>query len=165
MMGKGSSTVQKATKLGEPVAKELGLTLWDVRFEKEGASWFLRYIIDKEGPISFDDCEAFSRRVDKLLDEEDFIEQSYYLDVSSPGIGRELKRDKHFLWSIGKEVRISLIRPDDNGVKTYVGVLTEYVDKTIKLTVNENIVEFPISSLSYIKLNDDKDLEESVENE
>lgn len=164
-MGKGSLTVQKATALGEPVAKELGLALWDVRFEKEGASWFLRYFIDKEEPISFDDCEAFSRRVDKLLDEEDFIEQSYYLDVSSPGIGRELKREKHFLWAIGKEVRASLIRPDENGVKTFVGVLKEYSDKTIKLTVNEEIKEFSISSFSYIKLNDDKDLEENEENE
>ena len=130
-MGKGSVSVQKAAALGEPIAKELGLSLWDVRFEKEGASWFLRYIIDKDSPVTFDDCEAFSRKVDKLLDEEDFIEQSYYLDVSSPGIERELKRDDHFSWSIGKEVKVNLIRPDENGKKLFVGVLNKYENKTI----------------------------------
>lgn len=164
-MGKGSTTVQKAATLGEPVAKELGLSLWDVRFEKEGASWFLRYIIDKDSPVTIDDCEAFSRRIDKLLDEEDFIEQSYYLDVSSPGIGRELKRDKHFELSNGKEVRISLIRPDESGKKKYIGILKDYSDNTVKILADDKEMDFAMSAISFVKLNDDKDLEGMIGNE
>ena len=155
-MGKGSVSVQKAKALGEPIAKELGLSLWDVRFEKEGASWFLRYIIDKETPVTFDDCEAFSRRVDKLLDEEDFIEQSYYLDVSSPGIERELKRDEHFEKSIGKEVKVSLIRPDENGNKLYIGLLNRYENKSVYIFAEGKELVFELSAVSSVKLNDDK---------
>jgi ribosome maturation factor RimP len=155
-MGKGSVSVQKAAALGEPIAKELGLSLWDVRFEKEGASWFLRYIIDKDSPVTFDDCEAFSRKVDKLLDEEDFIEQSYYLDVSSPGIERELKRDDHFSWSIGKEVKVNLIRPDENGNKLFVGVLNKYENKTVYILSDGKELVFQLSDISSVKLNDDK---------
>ncbi len=155
-MGKGSVSVQKATALGEPIAKELGLSLWDVRFEKEGASWFLRYIIDKDTPVTFDDCEAFSRKVDKLLDEEDFIEQSYYLDVSSPGIERELKRDDHFIWSIGKEVKVNLIRPDENGNKLFVGMLNKYENKTVYILTEGKKLVFELSNISSVKLNDDK---------
>ena len=155
-MGKGSVSVQKATAIGEPIAKELGLSLWDVRFEKEGASWFLRYIIDKETPVTFDDCEAFSRRVDKLLDEADFIEQSYYLDVSSPGIERELKREDHFIRSIGKEVKINLIRPDDFGNKLFIGLLNKYENKVVYILNEGKELSFALSDISSVKLNDDK---------
>ena len=90
--GKGGFTVERAEQIARPVLEQLKLTLWDVRFEKEGSVWYLRYFLDKEGGVTIDDCEAFSRAVDPLLDEADPIEQSYTLEVSSPGVERELTR-------------------------------------------------------------------------
>ena len=108
-------TVQRAWSLAEPYARQLGLTLWDVLFVKEGASWYLRYIIDKEGGVTIEDCEALSRAVNDPLDEADFIRQAYYLEVSSPGLCRELKRPEHFAAMAGRPVRVLLIRPRDGG--------------------------------------------------
>ncbi len=84
------NTAQACTKIAEPVAEELGLMLWDVRFEKEGSGWYLRFFIDKDGGVNIEDCENFSRKIDKVLDDADPIEQSYILEVSSPGIERNL---------------------------------------------------------------------------
>ena len=89
---KGGNTVSKVAALAKPIAEELGLSLWDVRFVKEGAQYYLRIFIDKEGGVSVDDCERMSRAIDKPLDELDPIEQSYILEVCSPGIERELSR-------------------------------------------------------------------------
>ena len=91
-----SSIIAKVWDLAEPVARELGLSLWDVRFEKEGASYFLRILIDKEGGVDINSCEAMSRKIDPLLDEADPIPQSYYLEVWSAGMDRTLERDFHF---------------------------------------------------------------------
>ena len=104
--------VQKAWVLAEPYARQLGLTLWDVLFVKEGASWYLRYIIDKEGGVTIDDCEALSRAVNDPLDEADFIREAYYLEVSSPGLCRELKRPEHFAAMNGRPVQILLDSPE-----------------------------------------------------
>ena len=95
-MAKKGSTVSAVYSLVKPVADELGFTLWDVRFEKEGGSWFLRIILDKPGGVDMDDCAEMSRRVDPILDEADPIEQSYYLEVASAGLGRELRTPEHF---------------------------------------------------------------------
>ena len=84
-----------------------------MRFEKEGSSWFLRILIDKDGGVSMDDCENFTRPFNKILDEEDPIPQSYVLEVGSPGLGRELKRPEHFEACINDLIRIKLIRPRD----------------------------------------------------
>ena len=120
--GKGGNTVNTVWQLAEPYAKELGLELWDVRFEKEGADWFLRIFIDKEGGVSIDDCVDMSHAIDKPLDEADPIEQSYCLEVCSPGVERELKRDEHFLKFIGSPVMVKLIRPLENK-REYNGIL------------------------------------------
>ena len=99
-----SSIIETVWKLAEPIAEELGLKLWDVRFEKEGASYFLRIIIDKEGGVDINACEAMSRRLDPLLDEADPIPQSYYLEVWSAGMDRALERDFHFTETLGQKV-------------------------------------------------------------
>lgn len=83
---KKENTTDTAARLAQPLLEELGLTLWDLRFEKEGSLWYLRYFIDKEGGVTIDDCEQFSRAVEKKLDAADPISQSYTLEVSSPGI-------------------------------------------------------------------------------
>ena len=81
------STVDRITELAQPLADELGLFLWDVRFEKEGATWYLRVLIDKDGGVTMEDCENFTRPFNKILDEEDPISQSYVFECGSPGLG------------------------------------------------------------------------------
>lgn len=120
---KKPNTVKIAEEIVQPVLAELGLTLWDTRFEKEGATWYLRYFIDKPGGVNIQDCTDVSRAVDKLLDEADPIEQSYTLEVCSPGIERKFTRDAHFQQYIGHDVTVRLIRPVD-GVRDFVGQLT-----------------------------------------
>ena len=109
--GKGGITVNTVWDIAQPIAESLGLELWDVRFEKEGADWFLRVFIDKDGGVSIDDCVDMSHALDKPLDDADPIEQSYCLEVCSPGLERNLKRDSHFEKCIGKPIQVKLIRP------------------------------------------------------
>lgn len=123
--GKGGNTVTRVWEIAQPIAEELGLVLWDVRFEKEGASWYLRIFIDKDEGVSIDDCVDMSHALDKPLDDADPVEQSYCLEVSSPGIERELKRDFHFEAFIGWDIYVKLIRALD-GQREYTGVLESY---------------------------------------
>ena len=109
----GKNTAETVWKIAEPYIKELGLELWDVRFVKEGAEWYLRIFIDSENGITIDDCEAVSRAIDEPLDIADPIDRSYCLEVSSPGIERELVREEHFERFIGADVMVKMIRPLD----------------------------------------------------
>lgn len=121
--GSPGGTAALTAKLAAPVAEELGLLLWDVRFVKEGASWILRIVIDKEDePVSIDDCVAMSRRMSTLLDEADPIPQSYCLEVTSPGAERELTRPEHFAYYEGWAVAVRLYRPLD-GEREFAGLL------------------------------------------
>ena len=106
----------------EPVVNSLGLTLWDVRFVKEGASYYLRVYIDKEGGVTIDDCADVSRAIDPVIDEADPIDKQYYLEVCSPGVERELTRDWHFTAVEGKRVKIKLFSALD-GKKEFSGTL------------------------------------------
>ncbi len=125
--------MEAVRKLAEPIAAGLGLSLWDVRFVKEGADWFLRIFIDKPGGIGIDDCEAMSRAIDAPLDELNPIEQSYCLEVSSPGINRELTRAEHFAAYPGAAVQVKLIRPREDGARVLTGTLQDYKDGVITL--------------------------------
>lgn len=151
----GKNTVERVWEIVEPIVDSLGLTLWDIRFEKEGSSWFLRIIIDKDGGIAIDDCEAVSRAVDAPLDEADPIPQSYCLEVSSPGIGRKLTRDFHFSAKQGERVLVKLFRPID-GKREFSAVLKNYESGVV--TVSDDSGEelsFDKNDASYIKLDDD----------
>ncbi|MBP5686298.1 MAG: ribosome maturation factor RimP [Clostridia bacterium] len=106
----------------EPVVNSLGLTLWDVRFGKEGASYYLRVYIDKEGGVTIDDCADVSSSIDPVIDEADPIDKQYYLEVCSPGVERELTRDWHFTAVEGKRVKIKLFSATD-GKKEFSGTL------------------------------------------
>ena len=112
-MTKGGNTAAAVEALAAPVVEKLGLELWDIRFLKEGSQWFLRIFIDKPGGVSIDDCVDFTHEINPLLDEADPIEQAYCLEVSSPGIERELTRPEHFQRYEGKRVMIKTIRPFD----------------------------------------------------
>lgn len=153
MAGKGN-TVSRVTEIITPYAEELGLDIWDVRFAKEGTDWFLRIFIDKEGGISIDDCVDLTHAVTKPLDEADPISQSYTLEVSSPGVERELTADKHFEKYIGADVMVRLIRPVNN-VRDYAGKLVSYNGGEITLSLADG-EELKVNKkdTSYVKLDD-----------
>ncbi len=120
---KKKSTAQRVWEMARPLADQLGLRLWDVRFEKEGADWYLRIFIDKEGGVSIDDCVDMTHAINPALDEADPIPQEYLLEVSSPGFERKLVRPEHFRAFLGKPVRAKLIRPLEDGTRLLEGVL------------------------------------------
>lgn len=117
-----------------PLMEEHHFELVDVEYVKEAGNWYLRAYIDKEGGITVDDCETVSRRLGDWLDEKDFIADSYILEVSSPGLGRPLKKEKDFKRSIGKDVDIKLYKPL-NKKKDYTGTLVSYDKETV--TINQ----------------------------
>ena len=127
------NTVEKVTALAQPICDELELFLWDVRFEKEGATWYLKVLIDKDGGVTMEDCENFTRPFNKILDEADPIKQNYYLEVSSPGMDRPLLKDKDFERFMGSEIEIKLYKAMD-GKKFYTGKLTGYGNGTVTIT-------------------------------
>ncbi len=123
---KRGNTVETVWAIAQPLAEELGLLLWDVRFQKEGANWYLRIIIDKEDGIGIDDCVAMNDALDAPLDEADPIEQSYNLQVCSAGIERELVRDFHFEMYMGADIMVKLPKADESGMKLRKGTLKGY---------------------------------------
>ena len=151
--GKGGNTVAAVWEIVAPIAEELGLSIWDVRFQKEGVSWYLRIYIDKEGGVGITDCENFSRAVDAPLDEADPIEQSYYLEVSSPGVERQLTRDEHFEQYIGAKVILRLIRPKD-GEREFRGILEDYNNGMITVSLEDGGFSVDKKEVSFVKLDD-----------
>ena len=115
-----------------PIVEEKGYEMVDVEYVKEGSNWYLRAFIDKPGGITINDLECVSRKLSDLLDEEDFISDAYILEVSSPGLGRPLKKDRDFDRSIGEEIEVHLYR-SLNGNKQYVGLLKSYDKDTITI--------------------------------
>lgn len=134
------NTVETVWKLAEPIAASLGLQLWDVRFVKEGATWILRIFIDKPEGVNIEDCEAMSRAIDGPLDEADPIDQAYCLEVSSPGIERELTRPEHFEQMQDEAVVLHLIRPDEQGQRERAGLLNGLNDGVVSITEEDGTV-------------------------
>ena len=129
--------------LAEPITAELGLILWDIRFLKEGATWILRVIIDREEePVSINDCVAVSRALSPVLDEADPIPQSYCLEVTSPGADRELTRPEHFAYYEGYPVTLKFYRPDEKGQKEIAGILLEWEDGIAIQTEDDETIVF-----------------------
>ncbi|MBQ3394087.1 MAG: ribosome maturation factor RimP [Oscillospiraceae bacterium] len=157
-MAKGRKAVDIVEELVRPVCEEMGLILWDVRFEKEGPDWYLRVFIDRpdEG-VYIQDCEDLSRAVDPLLDEADPISQNYIFEVSSAGLGRRLTKPFHFESKMGEEVLARYIRAKD-GVKEVRGILRGQEEGFIDIETAEGIVKIDLKETSYVKLCDDEDL-------
>lgn len=142
----------KTEKLLEPIIEKNNFDLVDVEYVKEGGNWYLRAYIDKEGGITVDDCELISRALSDLLDEHDFIPDAYILEVSSPGLGRQLKKEKDFARSINKEVEIKLFKGIDKQ-KEFVGLLTEYDQEKLVIELEDgNTLEIPRSNIALIRL-------------
>ncbi len=147
-----SNTAATVRALAEPIAASLGYVLWDVEYVKEGARRILRLTIDTpadaEEGITIDDCEKMHRAIDPVLDEADPIEEAYYLEVSSPGLERELRTPEHVAFCIGWEVEVRLFAPIE-GAKVYVGELGGYDEEgRLCLTVGQTEMTFPKNAVA-----------------
>ena len=131
-MSKKENYEQKTEEILLPITEEYGFELVDVEYVKEGSTWYLRAYIDKPGGIDINDCEKVSRRLSDLLDEKDYIEDAYILEVSSPGLGRPLKKEKDFKRSMGEQVEIKLYRAVDRQ-KDFTGALAAYDENTVTI--------------------------------
>lgn len=151
-MSKRESYEKKAEALILPIINKNNYELVDVEFVKEGSNWFLRAYVDKEGGFSVNDCEKVSREFSDLLDKEDFIEESYILEISSPGLGRPLKKDKDFERSIGEEVEVKLYKAQE-GQKEFSGILKAYDALTVTLGFENDIKKiFERKNIALIRL-------------
>ncbi|MCR4747217.1 MAG: ribosome maturation factor RimP [Clostridiales bacterium] len=148
-----ANVTEKIWELAEPLAESLGLKIWDVRYVKEGADWFLRIFIDKEGGVSIDDCVEMTHAIDGPLDELDPIKDAYTLEVSSPGAERALIRDSHFEEFIGSKVMVKLIRPLD-GKREFKGILKGYDKGDVTVETDDTSFVFNKKEASYVKLDD-----------
>lgn len=149
------NTVSLVWDIAEPIAEELGLILWDVVFEKEGANYYLRIFIDKEGGVGIDDCVNMSHALDKPLDDADPVDRQYNLQVSSPGIERKLTRDFHFEYAMDEKVILRLIRPFENK-REFKGVLIDY-SETGAVTIefeDETTMTAEKKEIAWVKLDD-----------
>ena len=133
-----ASIEEKVEKLVEPKIQEIGYDLYDVEYAKEGKNYFLRIIIDKPEGIDLNDCEKVNNEITDILDQADYIKEQYFLEVSSPGIERTLKKDKHLKKNIGKEVNIKLFKKDENGIKEYQGILKNFDTENITIETQTN---------------------------
>ena len=151
-MSKKEMYEQKTEELLLPIIEENEFELVDVEYVKEGGNWYLRAYIDKPGGITVDDCEKVSRRLSDLLDEKDYIDGAYILEVSSPGLGRPLKKDKDFERSIGEEVEIRTFRPIHHQ-KEFTGILKAYDKEKVIIEMEEQEqMEFERSQIALIRL-------------
>ncbi len=151
-MSKRESYEKKAEALILPIINKNNYELVDIEFVREGSNWFLRAYVDKEGGFSVNDCEKVSREFSDLLDKEDFIEESYILEISSPGLGRPLKKDKDFERSMGEEVEVKLYKAFE-GQKEFSGILEAYDTETVTLGFENNTKKtFEKKNIALIRL-------------
>lgn len=151
-MSKREIYEQKTEAILMPIVEEHGFDLVDVEYVKEGGSWYLRAYIDKPGGINVDDCEVVSRRLSDILDEKDYIEEAYILEVSSPGLGRPLKKEKDFKRSLGEEVDVRTYRMIEKQ-KEFTGLLKDYDDATVTIEMEDGTLKtFEKSDIALIRL-------------
>ena len=157
-MSKRETYESKTEQLLSPIAEKYGVEIYDVEYVKEGSDWYLRAYIDKPEGVNIVDCENVSRALSDALDAEDYIPDAYILEVSSPGLGRALKKDRHLEKSIGAEVEVKTYKPID-GQKEFTGILKAYDAETITIgdgesdTGNEEITHvFKRSEIALIRL-------------
>jgi ribosome maturation factor RimP len=136
-MSKREDYEKRTEALIMPILDGKGFELWDIEYVKEGSDYYLRAYIDKEGGITIDDCVEVSRALSDELDREDYIEEAYILEVSSPGLGRTLKKDRDFERSIGQQTDIKTYKAVD-GCKEFTGILTAFDKDTVQLDTETN---------------------------
>lgn len=145
-----SKIEEQVEKLVKDKIENLGYDLYDVEYVKEGPNYYLRIYIDNEKGIDLNDCEKVSNEINDLLDTLDCIKEQYFLEVSSPGIERILRKDKHLKQNIGKQVEIKLFKKDEKGNKNYIGELTDFDSEKITIDSNNEIERKNISQIKTI---------------
>ena len=154
-MSKRETYEQRTEELISPIIEQNKFELVDVEYVKEGGTWYLRAYIDKPGGITVDDCEVVSRALSDLLDKHDFIEDAYVLEVSSPGLGRPLKKEKDFARSIGEEVDVRTFRAISHQ-KEFTGILRDYDKEKIVLEMeDQELLEIVRADIALIRLSFD----------
>ena len=143
-----ASIEERVEELLKTKIESMGYDLYDVEYSKEGKNYFLRIFIDKPEGIDLQDCEKVNNEINDLLDKADYIKDQYFLEVSSPGIERILKKDKHLKQNIGEEVCVKLFRKDENGNKEYQGILKGFNENSIML---ENEIKIERKNIAQIK--------------
>ena len=151
LMAKRENYEKRTEELLAPIVEACGVSVYDVEYVKEGGEFYLRAYIDKPEGVNIGDCEAVSRALSDALDAEDFIEDAYILEVSSPGLGRVLKKDRHLEASIGMEVEIKLYKPLEKR-KEFSGVLESFDDQAIVIKEDDSVVELKRSDIAVIRL-------------
>ena len=145
---KSGSIADVVTALAAPLAEQMGYSLWDVEYVREGADYYLRITIDNEEGITIDDCEAFSRAIDPILDEADPIADSYHLEISSPGVERDIKTPEHIAFCTGETVEARLFAPL-NGSRVHRGELLGMDDQgNVLVAIGEQTLAIPRSAIS-----------------
>ncbi len=141
----------RTEELLTPIAEAVGVSVYDVEYVKEGSDWYLRCYIDKPDGVTIQDCETVSRALSDRLDEEDYIADAYILEVSSPGLGRTLKKDKHLAKSIGQEVEVKTYKPIEKQ-KEFSGILRAFDQDTVTIETQTGEVQFDRSDVALIRL-------------
>ena len=150
-MSKRETYEARTEELITPILERMHFELVDVEYVKEGGTWYLRAYIDKEGGITVNDCEAVAREMNEILDREDFVEDSYVFEVSSPGLGRPLKKEKDYIRSMGKEVEIRTYRAI-NREKEFYGILKSYDENSVTIENEDGEQTFQKSDIALIRL-------------
>ena len=130
---------ERVEELIKDKIENIGYSLYDVEYAKEGPNYYLRIFIDSENGIDLNDCEKVSNEINEKLDEADYIKEQYFLEVSSPGIERILRKDRHLEQNIGMQVEVKLFKKDENGNKNYIGELKKFDEQTV--TIDEVKIE------------------------
>ena len=151
-MSKREDYEARTEQLITPIIERMNFELVDVEYVKEGGTWYLRAYIDKEGGITVNDCEAVAREMNEILDQEDFVEDSYVCEVSSPGLGRPLKKEKDYIRSMGRELEIRTYRAI-NREKEFYGILKAYDEKTVTIEMEDGqTMTFEKADIALIRL-------------
>lgn len=150
-MSKHEEYEKRTEEMLMPLMEEHSFELVDVEYVKEAGNWYLRAYIDKEGGINIDDCELISRALSDMLDEQDFIQEAYILEVSSPGLGRPLKKDKDLKRSLGAEVEVRTYRAIEKQ-KEFTGVLKSFDEESITIEIEEKEMSFARKDIALIRL-------------
>ena len=149
-MSKGRTIETRTEEVLVPIAEANGVEIYDVEYVKEGSNWYLRAYIDKEGGIAVNDCEVVSRAFSEKLDEEDFIDTAYIMEVSSPGLGRPLKKEKDYLRNMGKELEIRTYRAIDRE-KEFYGILKAYDADSVTIENEDGERTFSKADIALIR--------------
>lgn len=150
-MSKRETYETRTEQLLMPIVEKYGVEIYDVEYVKEGSDWYLRAYIDKPEGVNINDCENVSRALSDVLDTEDYIEDAYILEVSSPGLGRTLKKDRHLEKSLGEEVEIRTYKPIDKQ-KEFSGILKAYDKDTVTIEEGSEDRVFARADIALIRL-------------